>query len=72
MGVSLEVSQKINLDEVRKAHQILHACSGPTDLRVKTGQGAMSGVFDDDVKLFEWIVVADESAVPASRLPERL
>ena len=55
---------KINLDEVRKAHSILHCSGQQVEIRVllKDG-GAMTGRFDDEAKMFEWLKDADEPGV---------
>src|ERR1700728_4983708 len=55
---------KINLDEVRKAHELLHSPGQQVEIRVLLkDSGAMSGRFDDDAKMFKWLKEADEPGV---------
>lgn len=64
MDVSLEVSPKIDLDVVHKAHQILHKPDQQVELRVLLKEGrAMSGRFDDEAKMLEWLKHADDPSV---------
>jgi len=64
MRATVEDSQKINLDDVRKAHAILHSPGQQVEIRVllKDG-GAMTGRFDDESKMLEWIENADDPSV---------
>jgi len=58
------VEQTINLDDVRKAHRILHLPGQQVEVRVllKKG-GAMSGRFDSEEKLLDWLKDADSPDV---------
>jgi hypothetical protein len=58
------VTQKINLDFVRKAHAILHTPGQQVEIRVLLKEGgAMSGRFDDETKMIEWLQSVDEPGV---------
>lgn len=63
-ATSLMETTKINLNEVRKAHALLHSPDQQVEIRVllKDG-GAMTGRFDDDAKMFEWLKNADDPGV---------
>jgi P4 family phage/plasmid primase-like protien len=64
MSAAIEDSQKINLDFVRKAHAILHTPGQQVEIRalLKEG-GTLSGRFDDEAKMLEWLQSADEPGV---------
>jgi hypothetical protein len=64
MNATMETPLKLNLDEARKAHAILHSPGQQVEIRVllKDG-GAMTGRFDDDAKMLEWLKDADDPGV---------
>ena len=64
MNVTTETPLKLTLDDVRKAHAILHAPGQQVEIRVLLNEGgAMSGRFDDEAKMLEWLQSADEPGV---------
>ncbi len=64
MSAPMEDSQQINLNDVRKAHAILHRPGQQVEIRVllKDG-GAMVGCFDDEEKMLDWLKDADSPDV---------
>jgi P4 family phage/plasmid primase-like protien len=62
-ATSMDIT-KINLDEARKAHAILHSPGHQVEIRIllKDG-GAMTGRFEGDAKMFEWLKDADDPGV---------
>jgi P4 family phage/plasmid primase-like protien len=63
-AISLMEKTKINLNEVRDAHAVLHSRGQQVEIRVllKDG-GALTGRFDDDAKMFDWLNAADDPGV---------
>ena len=60
MDGSPEVPKRIDLADVQKAHQILHAPGQQVEIRVLIKDGySMLGRFDNVAKMFEWLLAAD-------------
>ena len=64
LKVATATEAQINLDEMRKAHAILHSPGQQVEIRVLLKEGgAMTGQFDDDAKMFEWLKNTDDPGV---------
>jgi putative DNA primase/helicase len=64
MSAQVEVSQQINLDDVRKAHATLHRPGQQVEVRVLLKEGgAMAGRFDNAEKMLGWLKDADSPDV---------